>query len=649
MCGICGKAVFGSGGRERVTEQLLRAMSHQMVHRGPDSDGALLRHYPNLSVGLGHRRLSIIDLSDAGSQPMPNEDHTIWVILNGEIYNFAEQRSILESKGHKFRSHTDTEVILHLYEEHGESFVDYLRGMFAIAIWDEPNQRLVLVRDRLGQKPIFYSESGGVLWFASELNSLLKDPSLDRELNFESLVDFLTVSYIPAPSTIFAKVQKLPPAHRLVWQKGKSRIERYWVPRVEEKWVASEEEYAEGIRAQAEECTKLRLVSDVPLGALLSGGIDSSVVVAIMAGLMDAPVKTFSIGFDVEIFNELEFARTIAEKYGTDHEEFIVRPNAVELLPKLVWHFGEPFGDSSALPTFYLSEMTRRHVTVALNGDAGDETFGGYERYVAMGLASQLDKIPFGMRRVIRASLRHLLGNPLHEKGMRRRLRRFSDTLLLSPENRYFRWVSVLQDEMRHRLLSEGLMGLSGGERDHPLQATYSSIRDHWCLEDPVEHVMALDLESYLPYDLLVKADAMTMAHSLEARSPFLDHKFVEMAASIPVHMKIRRGRTKYILRQAYAGEVPENVLGRGKMGFGVPLARWFRGELREYTHEVLLDPASLRRGYFQEDALTDMLGEHAEKREDHGFLIWNLLVLELWHRTVLEGQGAPDLTPVVA
>ncbi len=609
----------------------------------------MLRHYPDLSVGLGHRRLSIIDLSDAGSQPMSNEDGTIWVVLNGEIYNFVEHRPILESKGHRFRSRTDTEVILHLYEEHGESFVDHLRGMFAIAIWDEPNQRLVLARDRLGQKPLFYSESGGTFRFASEINSLLEDPDLDRELNFNALVDFLTVSYIPAPSSIFRKVRKLPPGHRLVWEKGRSRIERYWAPRVGEKWVATKEEYAEGIRERVEECTKLRLVSDVPLGALLSGGIDSSVVVATMAGLMDQPVKTYSIGFDVAIFNELEFARAIAEKYGTDHEEFIVRPNAIEILPRLVWHFGEPFGDSSALPTFYLSEMTRRHVTVALNGDAGDETFGGYERYVATGLGVRLDRLPLGLRRALRTVLRGLLGNPLHEKGVRRRLRRFSDTLLLAPRDRYFRWVSVLQKEMRHRLLSGSLEASSNGAGEHPLQEIFSRVRDDWRVEDPVERVMTLDLESYLPYDLLVKMDIMTMAHSLEARSPFLDHKFVEMAASIPVHMKIRRGKTKYILREAYAGVVPERVLGRGKMGFGVPLARWFQGELREYMREILLDPASLRRGYFQEEALTGLLNDHVEEREDHGFLIWNLLVLELWHRTVLEGQGKPDSASIAA
>ncbi|MDP6483242.1 MAG: asparagine synthase (glutamine-hydrolyzing) [Nitrospinota bacterium] len=649
MCGICGKLVEGEGAEAAVTEPLLRAMSERMVHRGPDGEGVLVRHYRDRSIGLGHRRLSIIDLSEAGAQPMSNEDGTIWVLLNGEVYNFHELRPALEAKGHRFRSRTDTEVIVHLYEEHGESFVDHLRGMFAVAIWDEPNQRLVLARDRLGQKPLFYTESGGVFRFGSELSALLEDPALDRELDPGALVDFLTVSYIPAPASIFRGVRKLPPAHLLVREKGRSRIARYWSVDRESKWLATEGEYIEGIRERVEECTRLRLVSDVPLGALLSGGIDSSVVVAAMAGLMDAPVKTFSIGFDVKIFNELEFARGVAEKFGTDHNEFIVKPNAVEILPRLVWHFGEPFGDSSALPTFYLAEMTRRHVTVALNGDAGDETFGGYERYVATGLGVRLDRLPAALRRGMRATLRGVLGNPLHEKGIRRRLRRFSDTLLMTPQDRYFRWVSVLQKDMRHHLLSDGLRDSLNGAPEHPLLETFLRMRDGLGIHDPVERVMALDLESYLPGDLLVKMDIMTMAHSLEARSPFLDHKFVEMAASIPTRMKIRRGKTKYILKRAFAGIVPERILGRGKMGFGVPLARWFRGELREYAREILLDPSALRRGYFREDAVTSMMDDHAEGRADHGFLIWNLLVLELWHRHVLEGRGKPRLESVAA
>ncbi|MBI2881706.1 MAG: asparagine synthase (glutamine-hydrolyzing) [Candidatus Tectomicrobia bacterium] len=646
MCGICGKLVFGRSAEE-VTQPLLEAMSGCMAHRGPDGDGVLVRRYPGLSVGLGHRRLSIIDLSEAGSQPMPNEDGTVWVLFNGEIYNFQELRPGLEAKGHRFRSRTDTEVIVHLYEECGESFVEHLRGMFAVAVWDEPRGRLVLARDRLGQKPLFYSESGGRFWFASELNALLEDPDLDRELNLGAVADFLTVAYIPAPASIFRSVRKLPPAHLLLWEKGRCRIERYWSVRREPKWIAPEEEYAEGIRERVEECTRLRLISDVPLGALLSGGIDSSVVVATMARLMDAPVKTFSIGFEVEVFNELQFAREVARRFGTDHHEFIVRPNAVEVLPRLVWHFGEPFGDSSALPTYYLAEMTRRHVTVALNGDAGDEAFGGYERYVATGLGVRLDRLPAALRRTARAVLRALLGNPLHEKGWRRRLRRFSDTLPLPPQERYFRWLSILQKDTRDSLLSEALRESADG--DHPLSAGYQRVRDVLGIRDPVERVMALDLETYLPGDLLVKMDITTMAHSLEARSPFLDHKFVEMAASIPTRMKIRRGRTKYILRRAFEGIVPERILGRGKMGFGVPLARWFRGELRPYAREILLDPAALRRGYFREEGLRSLLDDHAAGREDHGFLIWNLLVLELWHRHVLESRERPAAVRAVA
>ena len=646
MCGICGKIAHGARANERVSPELLGAMTSQMVHRGPDDDGTLLRHYPDYSVGLGHRRLSIIDLSTAGRQPLSNETGTVWVLLNGEIYNFAELRSQLEGKGHQFSSRTDSEVIVHLYEDYGEGAVKKLRGMFALAIWDEERGRLLLARDRLGKKPLFYSEGPGHFLFASELNALMEDPSISSELDWASLADYLALSYIPIPRSIFRSVRKLPPAHFLLWEKGRVSLQRYWTVDNSPKWIASEEEYIEGILEALRESTRLRLVSDVPLGALLSGGIDSSAVVATMAGLMDRPVKTFSIGFEVDVFNELPHARRIAERFGTDHHEFVVRPDAVEVLPQIVRHFGEPFADSSALPTYYLAKMTREHVTVALNGDAGDETFGGYERYVALGLAHRFDRLPLSVRQGLCLALRPVLGNSLKEKGLRRRLRRFLDALPLSSAGRYLRWMSIAQEELRPHLYSPSLLGAWESEgRGHPLADGYESLVEAPEIENLAEGAMRLDLVTYLPNDLLVKMDIMTMAHALEARSPFLDHKFVELAASIPSRFKVRGRQTKYILKRALASLLPPDIIHRGKMGFGVPLARWFRSELKEYAREVLLDPASLRRGYFQPSAVEALLRQHALEEEDHGYLIWSLLVLELWHREVLEGRvrGVPQ------
>ncbi len=644
MCGICGKLIFSSDGEPPPPDaDLILRMRDQLIHRGPDDAGLYLRRKGPWSVALGHRRLSIIDLSPAGRQPMSNEDGTLWVLLNGEVYNHQELRRELEVQGHRYRSKTDTESILHLYEEAGERCVERLRGMFALAIWDEARGLLMLARDRLGQKPLVYCHKPGELLFASEAKALLEDPSIERRLDPEALHDYLSFNYVPAPGTMFQGIRKLPPAHVLLWRGGPAEVRRYWKLSPTPKLSLSEEELCLAIRHHLEEATRLRLMSDVPLGALLSGGVDSSAVVAMMSRLGGVRVKTFSIGSEEERYNELPYARLVAERFETEHHEFIVKPDAVEVLPRLIWHFNEPFADSSALPSFYLAQMTRSHVTVALNGDAGDENFGGYERYVATKLAAWLDIIPRGVRAGLLGPLIKLLPRGGEEKSTTRRLRRFLEALLLSRERRYARWSSIMDDEFKDSLYTETLAGRLA-QRDsysHILRCYEEMQRE---APDFLDATMLVDINSYLPDDLLVKMDIMTMAHSLEARSPFLDHHFMEFAARIPSHLKVRGKTTKYLLRKALGELLPREVLNRGKMGFGVPIGGWFRRELKDWVREILLDRRSLGRGYFRRKALEGLIAEHVRGLRDNGFLLWNLLNLELWHRQFIDSAPrAPD------
>jgi asparagine synthase (glutamine-hydrolysing) len=632
MCGIGGK-LYTDPARS-VEHEVLERMNAVLAHRGPDDAGI----YCQGAIGLAHRRLSIIDLSPAGHQPMANEDGTIWIVFNGEIYNFRELRPDLLQRGHRFRSQTDTEVILHLYEQHGVECLHRLRGMFAFAIWDGPRRRLFLARDRLGKKPLCYQQDGEAFRFASEVKAILQDPAVDARPDPAGIGQYLTYGYVPGSTSAFQGIRRLPPAHFLIWESGRTQVTRYWRLRRDRKERRSEADWCEAILARLEEAVRLRLISDVPLGAFLSGGIDSSAVVAMMSQASSKPVKTFSIGFEEPEYDELRYARQVAERFGTEHHEAVVRPDAMTMLPKLAWYYDEPFADSSAVPTYYVAEMTRRYVTVALNGDAGDENFGGYDRYVANLLAASFDRWPGAgiFRRVIRRGLR-LWPHGGRRGSLRSRGRRFLDGLTDAPERRYARWLCYFYGERKDELLRpEFRASLDGADALDLLLAVYRESD----APDFADATLGVDTALYLPDDLLVKVDIASMAHSLEARSPFLDHEFMEFAATIPSDLKVRGRTKKYILKRALADLLPEAILHRPKMGFGVPIDHWLRHELKDLAYDTLLGPRCLGRGYFQAETVRRLLDEHTQGRAGWHYLLWNLLILELWHRTYIDGDG---------
>jgi asparagine synthase (glutamine-hydrolysing) len=628
MCGIVGIVDFT--GRP-IDARLLGRMCEAIRHRGPDDQG--LVRFPltpmdgqgRPSAALGSRRLSIIDVQ-GGHQPMANEDGTVWTVLNGEIYNFQELRRTLERQGHRFATRTDTEVLVHLYEERGEAFVSALDGMFALAIWDDRRGRLLLARDRFGKKPLFYSAIGSRVVFASELQALLLDPSISREADPEALDYYLTYMAIPAPLSIYRAVRKLPPASLLTHSRDGISIERYWALSYTPKRQLSEAEAGERVLGLLTEAVRKRLVSDVPLGAFLSGGVDSSAVTALMARLSDQPVRTFSIGFEEEDYTELPHARRVAERFGCRHEEFIVRPRAVEVLPKLVRHFGEPFADSSAIPSYYLSKLTREHVTVALNGDGGDETFAGYTRHLANRLAELWQHTPALVRGPVGWVGRRLPSRRADPRRWPARVERFLIASELPRAARYRRWVGVFTPDQKRELVgTPNGFPAEAGIVDRLFQGSGAL--------DAVDAALAVDTAFYLPTDLLVKMDIATMANSLEARSPFLDHHLVEFAAQLPSHLKLRQLTSKYILKQALHGLVPPKNLRRGKRGFAVPIGRWFRGELRGFLTDHLAAARVARTGWVRQSAIARLMRDHLEGRRDVAHQLWSLLMLELWHR----------------
>jgi asparagine synthase (glutamine-hydrolysing) len=632
MCGIAGKLY--SDPTRSVERPVLERMRDALAHRGPDGAGV----WCHGAIGLAHRRLSIIDLSPAGCQPMANEDRTVWIVFNGEIYNFEALRPALEAAGHRFRSRTDTEVILHLYEEHGVDCLRFLRGMFALAIWDGPRRRLFLARDRLGKKPLVYQADAEAFRFASEAKAILQDPAVEARPDPAALARYLTYGYVPGARSAFAGFCRVPPAHYLLWEDGRLTLTRYWRLRRDVKRERPEAEWSEEILARLEEAVRLRLVSDVPLGAFLSGGIDSSAVVAMMARSSTGRVRTFSIGFEEPEYDELQYARLVARQFGAEHHELVVKPDAAAILPRLAWHYDEPFADSSAVPTYYVAEMTRRHVTVALNGDAGDESFGGYQRYVASALAHRVDRLPGAalLRRAART------GAALLPLGSRRtspltRGRRFLDGLGEVPERRYARWFCHFYGDHKTELCTPAFLA-AAGERDG-LEDLLDAYRESGGT-DLIDATMGADVQLYLPDDLLVKVDIASMAHGLEARSPFLDHEFMEFAATIPSALKVRGGETKRILKQTLRGLLPAAVLDRPKMGFGVPIDHWLRHELRDLAYETLLSPQAVGRGYFHPAVVRRMLDDHAAARANLHYRLWTLVMLELWHRTYIDGDG---------
>jgi asparagine synthase (glutamine-hydrolysing) len=626
MCGIAGTINFDGP----IDSGLLHRMCAVMEHRGPDSRGVFVEN----GVGLGVQRLAIIDVP-GGDQPIFNEDASVAVVQNGEIYNFQELREQLVRSGHRFSSLSDTEVLVHLYEEYGAEMVNHLHGMFAFAIWDRRSRRLFCARDRIGKKPLFWARRGNRFWFASELRALLQDSELDLEINPEAVAAYLTYHYVPHPLSIFKTIHKLPPACTLTVSEDDLRIGRYWSLDYSSKLTqVPVDELEERLWASIEEATRVRLMSEVPLGAFLSGGIDSSAVVAAMARQMAEPVKTFSIGFPDDTFDELPYARLVAREFGTDHREFVVEPNALEIMPKLARHYGEPFGDASAIPSFYLAELTSRHVTVALNGDGGDESFAGYEERYTNGIkAPRLNWLPRPLQ-LAAPSLGRLVGEGRRPSGTRMQISRLGRILAMSPPERYARSYAAFDEVHRRRLLTPEFAASIDTVRPEEF-LTEAWVRS--TASDPVDQMMATDVETYLPDDLLVKMDIATMAHSVEARSPLLDHRLMEFAASLPVAHKLQGATGKLLLKRALRGILPSEILARPKKGFGVPLARWFREEHRELLSDVLLDRRSLDRGYFRRDQIEYLIREHRDEVADHSARLWTLLQLEMWHREVLE------------
>jgi asparagine synthase (glutamine-hydrolysing) len=628
MCGIAGKIKFDGV----VDEAVLRRMCGAMNHRGPDSLGI----YAKDGAGLGIRRLAIIDVA-GGDQPIFNEDGTVVAVANAEIYNYQALRHDLLARGHRFSTKSDVEVLVHLYEEFGDELIHRLRGMYAFAIWDARARRLLCARDRVGKKPFFWSRRGDTFWFGSELPALLQDPSIEREVDNDAIAAYLALQYVPHPMSAFKAIRKLPPASMLSVTAEGASTRRYWSLDYSRKRVdASIDELADELREHIREATRIRLMSEVPLGAFLSGGLDSSAVVAAMAEQTAGRVKTFSIGFEEAAFNELRWARTIADRFNTDHHEFIVRPDAAALMGKLARHYGEPFADSSAIPSFYLAELAGRHLTVALNGDGGDESFAGYRRYCAHDKVARLAWLPPRVRRL--APRLVPFEDPCARHGVRARAGSAARTLAMDPAERYATWMSIFAEPARRRLFEPEFaetLGVAGPE---------AFLTKPWMsatADNDLERMLETDVQTYLPGALLAKMDIATMAYSVEARSPFLDQELMAFAAALPAEMKLSGDSGKKILRRTLATWLPNDILERRKMGFAVPLARWFRAEHRDLPREILLDARSVGRGYFRRPEVERLIREHQDGAADHSAKLWALLQLEMWHREVVEPRAS--------
>lgn len=625
MCGICG-IVWNDRDRP-VDADIIDRMTTSLAHRGPD--GAGIHHEPG--VALGHRRLSVIDV-ETGAQPLCNEDATVWVTFNGEIYNFQKLRRQLEANGHGFQTNSDTEVLVHLYEEDGPELVHRLRGMFAFALWDSKTRSLLLARDRLGKKPLVYAHDTSGLRFASELKSLLVDPAVQRDVDPDALDEYLTYQYSPPPRTIFRSIRKLPPAHMAIWRDGELTIRRYWQPPLVPERATTWDEDVQALQTKLDEAVRLRLISDVPLGAFLSGGVDSTIVVGLMQQHATHPVQTFSIGFPIPEYDESAYARLAAEHLKTNHHEFHVTPDVVAVAHDLARYFDEPFADSSAIATYYLAEMTKKHVTVALTGDGGDELFLGYDRYQAVRLAELFDRMPRILRQLGTARVWRSLPTPGRQKSRLRRLQRMLEVLDATPEARYRQLVTIFSPERRRRLYSPEFANQLHG---HDSASTIESLYGQLTARDFLSRTSFVDLVTYLPGDILTKVDIASMAHGLECRSPFLDHEIVELVLRMSIDRKLRGRRRKVILREAFGHLLPLSIQRRAKMGFGVPLDHWFRGPLRGVLEETVRGASA--RGWFEPAELDRLVQEHLSVRWDHSARLWALFLLELWARNYLD------------
>jgi asparagine synthase (glutamine-hydrolysing) len=621
---VCGIAGIVSLNGSPVEFDDVRAMCGTLVHRGPDDEGI----YTTPGVGLGMRRLSIIDLT-TGDQPIGNEDGTIWVVFNGEIYNFRELRDELERRGHRFRTTGDTETIVHLYEEYGLGCVDRLRGMFAFALWDERRHRLFLARDRVGIKPLYYTEIGGRLFFASEVKALLQRPEIEGQVNWGAVNHLFTFVSTPLSESILEGVHKLPPGHLLVATPGRPvRIERYWDLHFRPELGRDEEYFVDRLRELLEESVRLHLVSDVPLGAFLSGGIDSSSVVATMARLASGPVKTFSVGFPEADFSEVQYARLVADRFGTEHHELIVKPDVLAILDDLARYLDEPFGDPSAIPTYMVSKLASEHVKVVLSGDGGDELFAGYDRYVVEARQRGAE-LPSLVRRLM------ALAADLVPEGVRGH--NFLRHASLSGPARYLDAATLFRHEAKRRLFRpEVLECFAAADPWRDAMRLIQRGPDQW-----LSALQYLDIHTYLPLDILTKVDRMSMAHSLEARVPLLDHKVIEFAATIPPELQLHQGTTKYVFKRAMRHSLPSEIIDRPKRGFAVPLGDWFRGPVADFLRDLLLSKRFRERGIFDAKYVERLLVRQAGGRE-LDWQLWMLVSFEMWFRAFLDDRARP-------
>jgi asparagine synthase (glutamine-hydrolysing) len=629
MCGICGLTYFD---RERVVpEAIIKRMCDAMTHRGPDDEGLLVKR----NTGIGMRRLSIIDLS-TGHQPICNEDGTVWIVFNGEIYNYLEVRDELMKRGHKFRTKSDTETIIHAYEEYGVDCPKKLNGMFGFAIWDQKNQTLFIARDRLGIKPMYYYYDTERLVFASELKSLLQVKEVPRQVELQALDMYLTFEYIPAPYTIFQNIAKLSPGHWLKLENGKVTIRKYWDVNFDEREY-KEQEICEQLVALLQDAVKIRLMSEVPLGAFLSGGIDSSSVVGLMSREMNRPVKTFSIGFKESSYNEVNYARVVANHFKTEHQEFIIEPNALDLAEKLIWHLDEPFGDFSIFPTYLVSKMARQYVTVALSGDGGDELFAGYDTYIANKVARSYRRLPSFLRKGMLEPWIAKLAPTEQKKGLVNRAKRFVEGTLLPENLEHTRWMIFLQEMEKSRLYAPEV------QSEIRYSDSFEFIRKYFKqtrTTDDLNRQMYVDIKTYLVDDILVKVDRMTMAASLEGRVPFLDYRFVELAATIPSRLKLKGTNTKYILKKAMKDILPPQILKRGKQGFSIPIKNWLKEDLKGLMLDVLSPHKIKQQGFFNADYVQRLTQEHLSGQENHSHRLWAMMVFGIWHDIYLGNQN---------
>jgi len=630
MCGICGIINFNG---KPISRNLIKQMNNTLTHRGPDDDGYYFNQQKiansgqrigdRPSVALAHRRLSIIDL-DTGHQPMSNEDGTVWIVFNGEIYNFIKLREKLIKRGHQFCTKSDTEVIIHAYEEYGTNCLKHFIGMFAFALWDEKNNMLFLARDRLGIKPLYYSVLPNEFIFASEIKAILKHPKIQKEIDWKALSDYLFYQYIPSPKTIFTQVKKLPPAHFILIKKDRQiEIKSYWDLRWEPDYSLTKQECIDETRRLLLQVVEDRLVSDVPFGAFLSGGVDSSAVVSAMAKIMNIPIKTFTIGFKESDFDEAYYGRILAKHLNTEHYEEIVKPNAIEILPELAHKFDEPFADSSAIPTYYVAKLARKHVTMVLSGDGGDEGFAGYVRYLQALKEQTLfdEKYPF-LKKLSRLILSFYPQN-LRGRGSLERI-------LETPIQRYFGSTSIFNSIQIQNLLSPEIRKyLNDYRSEYFLKKFYEENK----FPDLISALQYLDIKTYLPEDILVKIDRATMANSLESRVPLLDHRLLEFLARVPVNYKINGKTSKWILREAIKDWLPPRFLDRPKHGFAVPLAYWFRNNLGQFVKDRILGKRFLRRGFFHKDFIKEIIEEHQKGIRDWASRIWCLLIFDEWCR----------------